>query len=172
MYIERQKMGQIGEKTFVIGVYNFYLDKNSELDYRHTTCFSSPCIQFCYSGIYIFKHEFNLMLIQERRRKLGSQVGIWTMIFCCCLEMQQPLYCPCIAISEAHKDKGHSTVHPFLFSFRKKYFYLSFIIIILFFQKIKLCVVISVYNLQHSSYSSFFFFFKTYSTYLSSSMSS
>ena len=70
--------------------------------------------------------------------------------------MQQPLYCPCIAISEAHKDKGHSTVHPFLFSFRKKYLYLSFIIIILFFQKIKLCVVISVYNLQHSSYSSFF----------------
>ena len=95
------------------------------------------------------------MLIQERRRKLGSQ-SIWTMNFCCCLEMQQPLYCPCIAISEAHKDKGHSTVHPFLFSFRKKYFYLSFIIIILFFQKIKLCVVISVYNLQHSSYSSFF----------------
>ena len=144
--------------------------KNSELDYRHTTCFSSPWFS---SAIHIFKHEFNLMLldVDSREKAKIRFTSIWTMIFCCCLEMQQPLYRPCIAISEAHKDKGHSTVHPFLFSFRKKYFYLSFIIIILFFQKIKLCVVISVYNLQHSSYSSFFFFFKTYSTYLSSSMS-
>ena len=112
-----------------------------------------------------------LLDVDSREKAKIRFTSIWTMIFCCCLEMQQPLYRPCIAISEAHKDKGHSTVHPFLFSFRKKYFYLSFIIIILFFQKIKLCVVISVYNLQHSSYSSFFFFFKTYSTYLSSSMS-
>ena len=98
-----------------------------------------------------------LLDVDSREKAKIRFTSIWTMIFCCCLEMQQPLYRPCIAISEAHKDKGHSTVHPFLFSFRKKYVYLSFIIIILFFQKIKLCVVISVYNLQHSSYSSFFF---------------